>query len=186
MIRPPRVARRRRNAVRWGPLFQEHRLYTPLGDVLVTVSGAPRVGLEAFPVAVPALPAGMRVDGVNLLRIRFKQAVTPDKSVLLKVAVGRPGDASSGEWLESMAFGSPEGVLQAGLRDREWLAGEGIVASWASYEDDHVQQTVTVAPSNASMYVSIAWRSGSHADAEDVSTWLAVDLALPRIQKDLT
>lgn len=165
---------------------QEHRLNTPLGDVLVAVSRATRVGFEEMPAA-PALPEGMRVDGVKLLCVRFEQDVTPDSPLLLTVAAGRPGEASSGEWLESLAFEGPEGVLQVGLRDCEWLVADGIIASWASYEDGGLQQTVTVAPAEALMYVSVAWRSAKDGDAEDdISTWFAVDLALPRLKKDLT
>lgn len=160
--------------------FLEHRIGTSLGEVLVTASGCTSVSFEELPIAIPALPRGMRVDGVKLLRIRLEQTVTPDEPLLLRVAAARTGYANTGEWLESMEFESPEGVLQVGLRDCEWLAREGIVASWASYEPDRLQQTVTAAPAGASIFVSVAWRSVSDIDAEDdISTWFAVDLALP-------
>jgi hypothetical protein len=164
-----------------GPELSEHRVGTPLGDVTVTARGPTRVHFEELPMAVPALPKGMRVGGVKLLRIRLEQGVTPDDAFLLTVAAARTGDASTGEWLEGMAFESPEGVLQVGLRDCEWLAGDGISASWASYEADGLQQSVTVAPPGASIFVSVAWRSVSDMNADDdVSTWLAVELALPK------
>ncbi|MFC5390667.1 hypothetical protein U0030_01110 [Brevundimonas bullata] len=161
-------------------LCLEYRIGTSLGEVLVTASGYVSVGFEEVPVVIPALPRGMRVDGVKLLRIGIEQTVTPNKSLLLKVAAARTGYATTGEWLEGMELVNPEGVLQVGLRDCEWLAGEGIVASWASYEANHLQQTVTTAPAGASIFVSVAWRAaGEMAVEDDISTWFAVDLTLP-------
>lgn len=158
----------------------EHRIGTPLGDVIVTARGHTSVRFEEMPASVPALPQGMRVAGVKLLRVQFQQSITLNQPHLLQVATARPGDASTGEWLESMEFENPDGVLQVGLRDCEWLAGEGISASWASYDVAGLRQTITAAPADASIFVSVAWRSASNTDAdEDVSTWFAVDLMLP-------
>jgi hypothetical protein len=154
---------------------------SPLGVVSLHVHGSSGVTVGVNEAVAPELPDGMAVDGVMLIQVGITRQVTRGAPLLLDVAVDHEGDAETGEWLESMAFRTAEGVLQVAARDPEWLAGRGIVAEYVDYRSRGFRQAILEAAAGTTVYVSVAWRLGDRtAIADDVSTWFAADLALPR------
>src|SRR5436305_1486253 len=101
---------------------------SPLGAVSVRVSGGQGATIQVAKPDIPELPEGMAVDGVTLIRIDIAAPVIQELPVLLQVTAYRNGDPETGEWLDSMAFISPEGVLQVAVHDSDWLAVNGVVA----------------------------------------------------------
>ena len=153
---------------------------TPLGAVSLHVLGSAGVTVGAERADVPDLPSGMAVDGVMLIRVFIATPVTAESPLLLEAAFDGQGDPETGEWLESMAFQTDRGVLQVAIRDREWLAGRGVVADYAEFQERGLKQTVLEAAAGTTLYASVAWRVGDGAaGADDASTWFAADLALP-------
>ena len=153
---------------------------TPLGAVSLNVHGPVAVTIQVNSIEAPKLPQGMAVDGVMLIEVSIATRVNRYSPLLLYVAFAHEGDAETGEWLESMAFRTDEGVLQVAVRDPEWLAATEVVAEYAEYKRNGFRQTILETGAETKLYVSIAWRRGSGATTmDDVSTWFAADLALP-------
>lgn len=153
---------------------------SPLGAVSVSITGRPGATIQVAKPDIPELSEGMAVDGVTLIRIDISAPVIPEFPVLLQVTAYQDGDAETGEWLDSMAFISPEGVLQVAVHDSDWLAVNGIVADPVQYEPRGFKQTITKSGVGTTLYVSLAWRlADGDALADDASTWFAADLALP-------
>lgn len=151
---------------------------SPLGTVSLEVSGSSAVAIEICPAGVPALPAGMVIDGVLLFSIRLALKVSSQSPVQISVTVDRDGYPETGQWLDSMAFGNDAGVLQVAMRDDEWLAAKGIVAEPAKYGRRGFDQTINEAPAGTVLYASAAWRNAP-SSVNDASTWFAADLVLP-------
>ncbi|RIA43893.1 hypothetical protein DFR49_2124 [Hephaestia caeni] len=153
---------------------------SPLGAVSFHVSGSSGITIDVSQTEVPALPKGMVVDGVMLICIHIATPVTREFPVQLTASVGCNGDAETGEWLESMAFPSDDGVLQVAMRDTEWLAANGVTAEPVQYQRQGFYQIISNAPAATTLYVSVAWRVDDRAAAaNDASTWFAADLTLP-------
>lgn len=153
---------------------------SPLGVVSLHAHGSSGVTLSVDQTEAPDLPVGMAVDSVIMFKVGIATPVTHEAPLLLAVALEHEGDAETGEWLESMAFRTDEGVLQVAVRDSEWLASKGIVAEHVEYKARGFSQTILEAAAGTTLYVSSAWRIGDRAaTANDVSTWFAADLALP-------
>ena len=153
---------------------------TPLGAVSLHVHGPAGVTVDVKRVEPPNLPEGMAVDGVMLIEIGTAAPITSELPTLLYLAFDCEGDAETGEWLESMAFRTDEGVLQIAARDPEWLAATDVVAEYAAYKSQGFRQTILEAAAGTKLYISVAWRLGvDAATVDDVSTWFAADLALP-------
>lgn len=153
---------------------------TPLGALSLAVSGSPAASVRLIDVAPPDLPEGMAVDGVMLFHVLLEAPVGPDCPVFLRVFADEPGDSETGERLESIGFRSGKGVLQAAMRDKEWLAAEGVCAEWAEYGPHGMEQKITQAAAGYALHVGVAWRlAGPALPADDVSTWFAADLILP-------
>lgn len=153
---------------------------SPLGVVSLHVLGSSDVTIGVSQADSPKLPEGMAVDGVMLIKVVIATQVTREAPLLLKVAVDQEGDAETGEWLESMAFQTAEGVLQIGARDPEWLAGKDILAEYVDYGPRGFRQTILEAAAGTTLYLSVVWRIGNGtANADDISTWLAAEMVLP-------
>lgn len=153
---------------------------SPLGVVSLHVRGSSDVTIGVSEAVAPELPVGMAVDGAMLIKVGIATPVTLGAPLLVDVAVEHEGDAETGQWLESMAFQTAEGVLQVAARDPEWLAGHGIVAEYVDYGSRGFRQTILEAAAGATLYFSVVWRIEDHtAIADDISTWLAADLVLP-------
>lgn len=153
---------------------------SPLGAVSLRVHGSSAVTVGVSGTEAPDLPNGMTVDGVVLIRVCIITPVTRESPLFLEVALDDEGDAETGEWLESMAFRTDNGVLQVAARDAEWLAAKGVVAECVEYRARGFRQTISEAAAGTAIYVSVAWRFRDRAvTANEVSTWFAADLALP-------
>jgi hypothetical protein len=154
---------------------------TPFGAVSIRVTGAPGVVIEVEPLPTPTLPEGMAVDGVKLVRVRIEGRVMRASPLNLHVMADLEGSPESGQFLDSVGYQAPGGTLHVAVRDNEWLEANGIVSEPVAYERCGLRQTVNEAPAGASLHVSVAWRAkqSDPATADDLSTWFAVDLALP-------
>ncbi|USU11874.1 hypothetical protein NF701_15270 [Sphingomonadaceae bacterium OTU29THOMA1] len=152
---------------------------TPFGDVRLDVSGSSDVSIAVTSADLPALPNGMAVDGVFLFAIRLASPVTRKSATSVSATAGQDGDPESGQWLDSMSFGSVAGVLQVAVRDDEWLATHGVIAEPVVYAQRGFRQVISEAPSGVVLYASVAWRTASTNVANDSSTWFAADLLLP-------
>src|SRR5436305_6289480 len=115
---------------------------TPLGDVQLEVSGSSDVAITVALADLPALPSGMTVDGAMLFSIRLASPVTRRSPVTMRATVGQDGDPESGQSLDSMSFGSDEGILQVAVRDDEWLAAHGVIAEPVQYARQGFDQVI--------------------------------------------
>lgn len=154
---------------------------SPLGVMSFRVHGSASVTIGVNEAKAPRLPNGMAVDGVMLVNVDIATPVVRGAPLLIDVTVNHEGHADTGEWLESMSFRTAEGVLQVGTRDPEWLGAWGIVAEYVDYGSRGFRQTILEAAAGTTLYVSVVWRIGELAALEDdVSTWFAAELALPK------
>lgn len=159
----------------------EHRIDTPLGSVFVRVRGdVPAIVQDVTEPSV-SLPPEMRIDGLRLVRLRLEEGVPPNQIVVVEAGTdGQPGSYAPGEHLDTMEFISTSGDLSIGVRDSEWLESIGVITSPTSFEPDHMSQVITRAEPGALICVSVAWRlNGDLPASDDLSTWFAVDDALP-------
>ena len=153
---------------------------SPVGAVSLQVSGPCGTAIDVMQTDIPKLPVGMAVDGAMLMRIRLAIPATRELPLQVRVTVGQDGDPESGEWLESMSFSNDDGVLHIAMRDREWFDAKGIAAEYLKYERQGFEQIISEAPTGSAFYISVVWRlHGDAAVVDDLSTWFAVDYALP-------
>lgn len=150
---------------------------SPFGDVSLRVE--PSTFFETIVDPQPQLPMGMSVDGLVLLRVPIPESVSPTTPLRLDVFAEFDGHPESGEWLDSVLYLPPGGRLQVGVHDDAWLAEKGIVAE-VEYLQRGLRQVIRQAPADSALFVSVAWRAAAgEGDEDDLSTWFAVDLALP-------
>jgi hypothetical protein len=150
---------------------------TPMGAVLVRVTGGSGAAIEVERVPVPRLPDGMAVDGVQQVRLRINDAIRCGLPLNLHVTANREGHPDSGQWLDSVAYVSNGGIVQVAVRDSEWLEARGVIAEVA-YETRGLRLTVNEAPAGALLHVSVVWLE-SDLPSTYICAWFAADLALP-------
>jgi hypothetical protein len=155
-------------------------IVTPLGAVLIQVSGSATTTIALKETEVSNLPKGMAIDGVVLCCIRIATPVVRGFPLRLSATVDQDGGPEPGEWLESMSFSSDNGILQVATRESSWLAAYGLAAEPVQMERNGFSQTILEAPAETALFVSVAWRlRDGLAAGDDGSTWFAADLALP-------
>jgi hypothetical protein len=155
----------------------EERIVTPLGPVLITLSGDDEGVRIEQGEASRTMRDGTPVD-TSLVEIVF---VHPVKELTVTLSFDGEGGPESGENLECITFDLAGGRLSIATRDSEWLTQRGFQTDWASYGASSLRLDLQHTLPNARLPIALAWRLGSPSSwpSDDIATWFAVDLALP-------
>jgi hypothetical protein len=162
------------------PASTRSSIASPLGDVRLLVRFEPGIQIESVPVPELHLPAGMSIDGAALVRVTTLGEVSAAQPLTLEILADFEAEPESGEWLDSVVFSTPGGRLQVGTRDTDYLRDRGIACDEVEYTARGMRLAVREAPAATALFVSIAWRlAQADGGQDDMSTWFAVELALP-------
>lgn len=155
----------------------QERVVTPLGPVLITLSGGDEGVRIEQGEASRTIRDGTLVD-TSLVEIVF---VRPAKELTVTLSFDGEGDPESGENLECITFDLAGGRLSVATRDSEWLTQRGFQTDWASYGPSSLRLDLQQTLPDARLPIALAWRLGSPSSwpSDDISTWLAADSALP-------
>jgi hypothetical protein len=152
------------------------RIVTPLGPVLIMLSGDDGDARIEQGEALRAIHDGTLIE-TSLIEIVLTR---PAKGLTVELSFDGEGDPESGENLECITFDLAGGRLSVATRDFEWLTRKGFHTDWASYGPCSLRLDLQQTPPDARLPIALAWRLGSSSSSpNDITTWLAVDSALP-------
>lgn len=159
-----------------------HRVDTPLGPVTLVVAAEPGIGEAGVEVAAREvavdLPAGLRCDHVGRLVVLVPAGDRPVTATFAVAGTGT-GDPEPGERLACLRFHRDRTSLALACREDPIVPGSDIPFT-AAIDVGATGLVVAIGGRrDRAVAIDFALAFASGVDPDDLSTWFAVDRALP-------